>query len=153
MFGLTWRSKVAVVFALLASPLAMFVGFHEQARIGRIMEQGQDYQAVIDQVQRHRSRRGNYSYDVWFNWTDGYGVVHRDYLSVTDTFGESAAAGQPITVRVAPGEREIVIVQDAEGKTRESWWMVAAGVVIGVFGVCFAPSAFRREQRSAAALA
>ena len=146
MFGSGWRNKAGVVFALLASPLAMFVGYHEQARISRTMAQGQEYPAVIDLVQQHRSRRGNFSYDVWFKWTDSYGVEHRDYVSVTDDFGESALAGQPISVRVALGEAKPVIVQDSEGKSRESWWIVLGGVAVGLFGVAFAPGAFRRAR-------
>ena len=148
MFAPTWRNKAAAVFALLASPLAIYVGYAEQARISQTMAHGQEYPALIEKVQPHRGRRGNISYDVWLKWTDSYGIAHEDYVSVSDSFGERARAGQSVSVRVAPGEDKPVLTQDAEGKTRECWWIIWAGVAIGNFGVCFSPCAFRRERRA-----
>lgn len=148
MLGSSWRNKAAVVFALLASPLAIYVGYTEQAQITRTMAEGDEYPAVIERVQRHRSRRGNVTYDVWVKWTDGYGVAQKDYTSVSEAFGENAAVGQAISVRVAPGERKFVIVQDAKSKASEWWWMVWVGVAVGAIGVGFAPGAFKRQRRT-----
>jgi len=151
-----WQLKWAFVIAIFAGPALAYFEHQDSQRIQRIVAQGVEVDARIDEALVHHHRRGSDTYELRLSFDGPDGARYSEYVDISSAYADRILIGGDAAVvdhtqikyLHAEASEPVVIVDDADTQLAGDQRMMWFGIIAAILGVVISPLWFWLEARN-----